>query len=66
MREPTGVLRIANWDEHERTVHMFYPRSGKKMVPPSMIIGEGLEVKYSIKYITCFSVYGVKYEYFIN
>ncbi|XP_019359217.1 PREDICTED: 28S ribosomal protein S22, mitochondrial isoform X2 [Gavialis gangeticus] len=34
VREPSGVLRKASWEERDRMIQIFFPREGRKVFPP--------------------------------
>ncbi|XP_074859718.1 small ribosomal subunit protein mS22 [Carettochelys insculpta] len=42
VREPTGVLRKATWEERDRMIQVYFPRERRKLVPPSMFKDENL------------------------
>ena len=42
MREPTGVLRQATWEERDRMMQVYFPSLGRKMWLPHMLTEEGL------------------------
>lgn len=37
VREPTGTLRDAVWEEIDRMCHVYYPKRGRKMWLPRML-----------------------------
>ncbi|XP_075793643.1 small ribosomal subunit protein mS22 isoform X2 [Pelodiscus sinensis] len=42
VREPTGVLRKATWEERDRMIQVYFPREGRKLVPPPIFKDENL------------------------
>lgn len=40
VREPSGTLRKAKWEERDRINFVYYPTEGKEMVPPALFQGE--------------------------
>ncbi|CAM5138922.1 unnamed protein product [Eretmochelys imbricata] len=42
VREPSGVLRKATWEERDRMIQMYFPREGRKLVPPPIFKDENL------------------------
>ena len=44
VREPDGVLRFATPEEHDRALHVYYPRPGKMYAMPKMFNEDQLEV----------------------
>nr|KAG8538644.1 hypothetical protein GDO81_022280 [Engystomops pustulosus] len=45
VREPNGVLRKATWDERDRMIQVYFPRWGRRMVPPPVFREENMKVK---------------------
>ncbi|XP_072263819.1 small ribosomal subunit protein mS22 [Pyxicephalus adspersus] len=46
VREPNGVLRKANWAERDRMIQVYFPRQGRKMVPPPVFKKENMQHMY--------------------
>jgi small subunit ribosomal protein S22 len=44
VREPTGVLRKASHEEHEKMLQVYFPKEGKPNYVPSMFQSANLEV----------------------
>ena len=42
VREPTGVLREATWEERDRMMQVYFPTLGRRMWLPHMLTEEGL------------------------
>jgi hypothetical protein len=42
VREPTGVLREATWEERDRMMQVYFPSLGRRMWLPHMLTEEGL------------------------
>ncbi|XP_019388635.1 PREDICTED: 28S ribosomal protein S22, mitochondrial isoform X1 [Crocodylus porosus] len=42
VREPSGVLRKASWEERDRMIQIFFPREGRKVLPPPIFKEENL------------------------
>ncbi|NWI21073.1 RT22 protein, partial [Crypturellus soui] len=42
VREPSGVLRKATWEERDRMIQIFFPREGRKVIPPVLFKDEHL------------------------
>ncbi|XP_067394749.1 small ribosomal subunit protein mS22 [Emydura macquarii macquarii] len=42
VREPSGVLRKATWEERDRMIQVYFPREGRKVVPPALFKDENL------------------------
>ena len=45
VREPNGILRKANDDEHEKMLQVYFPKEGKPNYVPKMFEQTNLEVK---------------------
>jgi small subunit ribosomal protein S22 len=43
VRESDGILRLSSREEHDRILHVYYPRSGKMYTMPKMFLEENLE-----------------------
>ena len=42
VREPTGILREATWEERDHMMQVYFPALGRKMWLPHMLTDEGL------------------------
>ncbi|XP_015726706.1 28S ribosomal protein S22, mitochondrial [Coturnix japonica] len=42
VREPNGVLRKATWEERDRMIQIFFPKEGRKVIPPALFKDENL------------------------
>ncbi|KFQ43446.1 hypothetical protein N333_05308, partial [Nestor notabilis] len=42
VREPNGVLRKATWDERDRMIQIFFPKEGRRIIPPVLFKDEHL------------------------
>ncbi|NWI88185.1 RT22 protein, partial [Pitta sordida] len=42
VREPTGVLRKATWEERDRMIQIFFPKEGRRVIPPVLFKDEHL------------------------
>ncbi|KFO82111.1 hypothetical protein N303_03124, partial [Cuculus canorus] len=42
VREPNGVLRKATWEERDRMIQIFFPKEGRRVIPPVMFKDEHL------------------------
>ncbi|KAK2846887.1 hypothetical protein Q5P01_009886 [Channa striata] len=47
VREPSGVLRKATWEERDRLIQVYFPREGRKITPPLIFKEENLKVVFS-------------------
>ncbi|KAG8445465.1 hypothetical protein GDO86_010299 [Hymenochirus boettgeri] len=47
VREPDGVLRKATWEERDRMIQVYFPREGRKLVPPPVFLTENMQVLFS-------------------
>ncbi|XP_020367936.2 28S ribosomal protein S22, mitochondrial isoform X2 [Rhincodon typus] len=47
VREPNGVLRKATWEEQDRMIQVYFPRGGRRIVPPSIFKDENLSVVFA-------------------
>ncbi|XP_033642157.1 28S ribosomal protein S22, mitochondrial-like [Asterias rubens] len=43
VREPNGVLRKAKWEERDRILQIYFPRSQRQLVPPPLFEDERLQ-----------------------
>ncbi|XP_073530533.1 small ribosomal subunit protein mS22 [Phyllobates terribilis] len=46
VREPNGVLRKATWEERDRMIQVYFPRHGRKMVPPPVFREENIKLLF--------------------
>ncbi|KAI5092950.1 28S ribosomal protein S22, mitochondrial, partial [Silurus meridionalis] len=46
VREPSGVLRKASWEERDRLIQVYFPREGRKLTPPPIFKEENLKVEF--------------------
>ncbi|XP_035241508.1 28S ribosomal protein S22, mitochondrial [Anguilla anguilla] len=46
VREPTGILRKASWEERDRILQIYFPRPGRRLTPPPVFNEENLKVVY--------------------
>ncbi|KAM4772514.1 small ribosomal subunit protein mS22 [Rhinophrynus dorsalis] len=46
VREPSGVLRKATWEERDRMIQVYFPREGRKLVPPPVFRVENMQVLF--------------------
>ncbi|KAM4042635.1 small ribosomal subunit protein mS22 [Anomaloglossus baeobatrachus] len=46
VREPNGVLRKATWEERDRMIQVYFPRQGRKIVPPSVFREENMKLLF--------------------
>ncbi|NWX85271.1 RT22 protein, partial [Nothoprocta ornata] len=42
VREPSGVLRKATWEERDRMIQIFFPKEGRRVIPPVIFQDEHL------------------------
>ncbi|XP_026148449.1 small ribosomal subunit protein mS22 [Mastacembelus armatus] len=47
VREPSGILRKATWDERDRLIQVYFPRNGRKIKAPPIFQEENLKVVFS-------------------
>ncbi|XP_071946121.1 small ribosomal subunit protein mS22-like [Antedon mediterranea] len=43
VREPDGTLRKAKWEERDRITQVYFPREGRRLVPPLMFAEENIQ-----------------------
>ncbi|XP_052658989.1 28S ribosomal protein S22, mitochondrial isoform X2 [Harpia harpyja] len=46
VREPNGVLRKATWEERDRMIQIFFPKEGRRVIPPVIFKDEHLVVHH--------------------
>lgn len=44
VREPSGTLRKATWNERDRLIQVYFPKEGRKITPPPIFKEENLRV----------------------
>ncbi|XP_051874278.1 28S ribosomal protein S22, mitochondrial [Pristis pectinata] len=47
VREPNGVLRKATWEERDRMIQVYFPREGRRIIPPPIFKNENLMVVFA-------------------
>ncbi|XP_062900990.1 28S ribosomal protein S22, mitochondrial [Mobula hypostoma] len=47
VREPSGVLRKATWEERDRMIQVYFPREGRRIIPPPIFKNENLLVVFA-------------------
>ncbi|XP_078712947.1 small ribosomal subunit protein mS22 isoform X1 [Lampetra fluviatilis] len=56
VREPDGTLRKASWEERDRMLQVYFPRPGRRIIPPAVFSGENLMALLSAQ----------RHEYILN
>ncbi|CAM4556870.1 hypothetical protein PO909_002713 [Leuciscus waleckii] len=46
VREPSGTLRKASWNERDRIIQVYFPKDGRKVTPPAIFKEENLRVAF--------------------
>ncbi|XP_062843855.1 28S ribosomal protein S22, mitochondrial [Trichomycterus rosablanca] len=46
VREPSGTLRKASWEERDRLVQVYFPREGRKLTVPPIFKEENLKIVF--------------------
>ncbi|XP_050984503.1 28S ribosomal protein S22, mitochondrial [Labeo rohita] len=46
VREPSGTLRKATWNERDRIIQIYFPKEGRKITPPPIFKEENLRVVF--------------------
>uniref|UniRef100_A0A3B1JFU9 Mitochondrial ribosomal protein S22 n=1 Tax=Astyanax mexicanus TaxID=7994 RepID=A0A3B1JFU9_ASTMX len=46
VREPSGTLRKASWEERDRLLQVYFPKNERKLTPPPMFKEENLKVMF--------------------
>uniref|UniRef100_A0A672L0Y6 28S ribosomal protein S22, mitochondrial-like n=1 Tax=Sinocyclocheilus grahami TaxID=75366 RepID=A0A672L0Y6_SINGR len=46
VREPSGTLRKATWNERDRIIQVYFPKEGRKITPPPIFKEENLRVVF--------------------
>uniref|UniRef100_A0A3Q3KL32 28S ribosomal protein S22, mitochondrial n=2 Tax=Monopterus albus TaxID=43700 RepID=A0A3Q3KL32_MONAL len=47
VREPSGTLRKATWEERDRLIQVYFPKEGRKIKPPLLFKEENLKTLFS-------------------
>uniref|UniRef100_A0A8C9AEI2 Mitochondrial ribosomal protein S22 n=1 Tax=Prolemur simus TaxID=1328070 RepID=A0A8C9AEI2_PROSS len=47
VREPSGTLRKASWEERDRMIQVYFPKEGRRILPPIIFKEENLKTMYS-------------------
>ncbi|XP_021492254.1 small ribosomal subunit protein mS22 [Meriones unguiculatus] len=47
VREPSGTLRKASWEERDRMIQIYFPKEGRRVLPPIIFKDENLQTLYS-------------------
>ncbi|XP_013215318.2 small ribosomal subunit protein mS22 isoform X2 [Ictidomys tridecemlineatus] len=47
VREPSGTLRKASWEERDRMIQVYFPKEGRRILPPLIFKEENLKTMYS-------------------
>ncbi|XP_013361714.1 PREDICTED: 28S ribosomal protein S22, mitochondrial isoform X2 [Chinchilla lanigera] len=47
VREPSGTLRKASWEERDRMIQIYFPKEGRRTLPPIIFKEENLKNMYS-------------------
>ncbi|KFO32760.1 28S ribosomal protein S22, mitochondrial isoform X1 [Fukomys damarensis] len=47
VREPSGTLRKASWEERDRMIQIYFPKEGRRVLPPIIFKEENLKTMYS-------------------
>ncbi|XP_040860152.1 28S ribosomal protein S22, mitochondrial [Ochotona curzoniae] len=47
VREPSGRLRKASWEERDRMIQIYFPKEGRRVLPPVIFKEENLKNMYS-------------------
>ncbi|XP_038605814.1 28S ribosomal protein S22, mitochondrial [Tachyglossus aculeatus] len=47
VREPSGTLRKATWEERDRMIQIYFPKEGRKVFPPVLFKDENLRAVFS-------------------
>ncbi|XP_004625034.1 28S ribosomal protein S22, mitochondrial isoform X2 [Octodon degus] len=47
VREPSGTLRKAFWEERDRVIQIYFPKEGRRVLPPIIFKEENLKTMYS-------------------
>ncbi|MXQ82356.1 hypothetical protein E5288_WYG011033 [Bos mutus] len=47
VREPSGTLRKASWEERDRMIQIYFPKEGRRVLTPVIFREENLQTMYS-------------------
>ncbi|XP_067102072.1 28S ribosomal protein S22, mitochondrial [Osmerus mordax] len=47
IREPSGTLRKASWEERDRVLQVYFPKAGRKLTAPPVFKEENLKIVFS-------------------
>ncbi|XP_036733144.2 28S ribosomal protein S22, mitochondrial isoform X3 [Manis pentadactyla] len=47
VREPSGTLRKASWEERDRVIQIYFPKEGRRVLTPVIFKEENLKIMYS-------------------
>lgn len=47
IREPSGALRKASWEERDRILQVYFPKAGRKLTAPPVFTEENLKIVFS-------------------
>ncbi|XP_014419693.1 28S ribosomal protein S22, mitochondrial isoform X2 [Camelus ferus] len=47
VREPSGTLRKASWEERDRMIQIYFPKEGRRVLTPVIFKDENLQTMYS-------------------
>ncbi|XP_007113432.2 small ribosomal subunit protein mS22 [Physeter macrocephalus] len=47
VREPSGTLRKASWEERDRMIQVYFPKEGRRILTPVIFKEENLQTMYS-------------------
>ncbi|XP_029923112.1 small ribosomal subunit protein mS22 [Myripristis murdjan] len=47
VREPSGTLRKATWEERDRLIQVYFPKEGRKLTPPHIFKEDNLKIVFS-------------------
>lgn len=47
VREPSGTLRKASWEERDRILQVYFPKAGRKLTAPPIFKEENLKIVFS-------------------
>lgn len=46
VREPSGTLRKASWEERDRMIQVYFPKEGRRVLTPVIFKEENLQVRW--------------------
>ncbi|XP_069861607.1 small ribosomal subunit protein mS22 isoform X1 [Dipodomys merriami] len=47
VREPSGTLRKASWEERDRMIQIYFPKQGRRVLPPVIFKEENIKTMYN-------------------